>query len=117
MPHQQNPSLEVLNTRDRLLLAQLVEELKIENLAAIHEKFINHPAFSLSHNDLHNTQLALSESQTRKLVNDLLEYHKDLSVIGICEHYYILRKEEILQEMAANKEQFAKVRERAHNQN
>ncbi|KAH3686036.1 hypothetical protein WICPIJ_003036 [Wickerhamomyces pijperi] len=111
------PTLEDLNTRDKLLLAQLIEELKIENIQAIHGAFINHPAFSLSHNSLHDTDLTITESDLERIATELIDQHKDLSLIGICEHYYTLRKQEILQEMETNKEAFAKVREKAHNQN
>lgn len=99
-------SLSELNVRDRLLLSQILEAEGLDSYLTIHERFINHPVFKLSHNKLEGTELPLSESQVEQLVNELLAEHEDMKIVTICEHYYNLRIEELLTEIRDTKTEF-----------
>lgn len=95
-----------LNVRDRLLLSQILEAEGLDNYAKIHERFVNHPVFKLSHNKLEGTELQPTEDQVEQLVHDLLAEHEDMKIVSICEHYYNLRIEELLTEIRDTKTEF-----------
>jgi len=103
-------TLSDLNTRDVLLLSQLSEEHGIENYHKIYKLFTSHPAFKLSHNRLHSTQLDLSEDDIKRLVNELIAKHHDLKIVSICEHYYNLRIEELMAEISDTKAEFDQIK-------
>lgn len=113
-------SLRDLNTRDILLLAQLVEEQGTANTAKLYNQYICHPTYKLSHYD---DPVIQSEQEFSAIVTELLtsplpipwamapgkegEETKQLpNILQICEYYYLLRQEEILKEMDAVKQQF-----------
>ncbi len=103
-------SLDALGTRDALLLSQLAEEYGSNNLSKIHQQFINHPAFKLSHNKLDGTELELTEEHTGHLLQELLERHPGLKIVSVCEHYYNLRLQELMAEIRDTKQAFEQVK-------
>ncbi|KAH3679879.1 hypothetical protein WICMUC_000622 [Wickerhamomyces mucosus] len=114
---KQRISLEELNTRDRLLLAQLIEEHKAENIDLIYEKFVNHLVFSLSHNELNCQTLELNRDSLKSIIQELLAEHEGLTIVGICELYYLKRREEIINQLLKNKATFAEIKGRASTEN
>lgn len=110
-------SLRDLNTRDILLLAQLVEEQGTANTTKLYNQYICHPTYKLSHYD---DPVIQNEHEFSAIVTELLtsplpipwavapgkEGEQLPNILQICEYYYLLRQEEILKEMDAVKQQF-----------
>lgn len=117
--NQKSTSIDTLNTRDILLLAQLVEQhggiqLNDEEFASkldlIHEEYVNHPVFLLSHNELNEGRLDISKQALSGIIRDLLERHPGESIVEICELYYQQRIQELEAGIRTLEDQFAKVR-------
>lgn len=98
-----------LNTRDLLLLSQLIERHGLD-IGVLYETFVEHPAFVLSHNELNGQKLDFSQEEFQQVVNQLLEQHRDLNSIQLCELFYARRVEELTQEIDETHRRFHSVK-------
>ena len=98
--------LDDLNTRDRLLLVQLIEQYGFDDIELLHSRYTNHPAFQLSHNKLQGTDGQITRQHLQALIDGLLAEYPDKNIIQLCEQFYAQRIEELSQELSRNKELF-----------
>lgn len=119
---EENVNIESLNNRDLLLLSQIVEQnggicLEDEDysseLEIIHQQFTTHPVFLLSHNELHETQLEISQEQLGEIIEELKQLHGDKTIVQICEFYYQKRIKELESSIHTLETQFGEVKKRA----
>lgn len=98
--------LKQLNTRDKLLLSQIIEQYGLKDMALLHQTFTRHPAFLLSHNELVGDPLGLSLEQFQGLVDELFATFPDATVVQVCELLYAQRTAELQGEIAHNQNVF-----------
>ncbi|CDR41685.1 CYFA0S07e05028g1_1 [Cyberlindnera fabianii] len=102
-------SLQRLGTRDLLLLCQLLEQYGPSDLETIHSEFIKHPAFHLSHNELNQDELSITQRQLQQIIDDLVAEYPDMTIIQLCEHFYAKRIAELEKEISETQQKFSEV--------
>jgi hypothetical protein len=106
----QELSLDSFNTRDLLLLSQLIEQHGLLDIEVVHSELIDHPAFLLSHNGLEGKEIEFTPEQLRSLVNQLFAAYPNRNIIQLCELFYAQRIEELKSEIAHNQTIFHKAK-------
>jgi hypothetical protein len=107
----QDLSLDNFDTRDLLLLSQLIEQHGLLHIELVHSAFIDHPAFLLSHNELEGKAMEFTPEQLRSLIDQLFAAYPNKNIIQLCELFYAQRIEELKSEIAHNQTLFHKAKE------